>query len=98
MIHARQDYNNRIQDSANIIPAAEPVFLLRGQDKLAPQILREYARLLEIEIIDATGDLTPEDGILLDTITDHATAMEAWQKNNIAKIADMPENVSIYNI
>jgi len=98
MIHARQDYNNRIQDSANIIPATEPVFLLRGQDKLAPQILREYARLLEIEIIDATGDLTPEDSILLDTITAHADTMEEWQKNNIAKIADMPENVSIYNI
>jgi hypothetical protein len=39
MFHARQDYNSRIQDSANIIPADEPVFLLRGQDVHAPQIL-----------------------------------------------------------
>jgi len=34
MIHARTDYD-RIQDPAKLIPDDEPVFLLRGQDKLA---------------------------------------------------------------
>lgn len=42
MIHARKDYN-RIQDPENKIPENEPVFLLRGQDELAPDTLRQYA-------------------------------------------------------
>ena len=43
MRHGRDDYNARIQDRANLIPMDEPVFLLRGQDKLAPRIVRMYA-------------------------------------------------------
>jgi len=40
MKHAREDYN-RIQDPDEKIPDNEPVFLLRGQDVLAPNLLRE---------------------------------------------------------
>lgn len=44
MKHARPDYD-RIQDPSGKIPDNEPVFLLRGQDKLAAIVLRYYARL-----------------------------------------------------
>lgn len=44
MKHAREDYN-RIQDPAGLIPADEPVFLLRGKDRLAAQAVRFYAML-----------------------------------------------------
>jgi len=42
MKHARQDYN-RIQDSEGLIPEDEPVFLLRGQDTVAPGVVRFWA-------------------------------------------------------
>jgi hypothetical protein len=34
MRHARSDYD-RIQDPLDIIPVEEPVFLIRGQDRIA---------------------------------------------------------------
>lgn len=43
MFHCRKDYNRRIQDSENLIPADEPVFLLRGQEPLGHQFTRLYA-------------------------------------------------------
>ncbi len=46
MRHHRSDYG-RLQDPAGIIPLQEPVFLLRGEDVLAPQVLEFYADLLE---------------------------------------------------
>ena len=45
MIHARNDYQTRIQDSENKIPADEPVFLLRAQDQVAAATLRHWIRL-----------------------------------------------------
>lgn len=44
MKHAREDYA-RIQDPEGKIPADEPVFLLRGQDRLAHQAVSFYAML-----------------------------------------------------
>lgn len=52
MKHARADYNERIQDSANLIPEDEPVFLFRAQDALAPVALDEYARVVEAELAE----------------------------------------------
>lgn len=46
MKHAREDYN-RFQDPENKIPADEPVFLLRGQDKYADRAVNFYAKLVE---------------------------------------------------
>jgi hypothetical protein len=46
MRHIREDYN-RIQDPADLIPEDEPVFLFRGQDMLAPAVLRYYAFLCD---------------------------------------------------
>lgn len=46
MRHARADYN-RFQDPAGIIPDDEPVFLLRGQDRLAADAVEFYAALVQ---------------------------------------------------
>lgn len=45
MIHARNDYQSRIQDSENKIPADEPVFLLRAQDTTAAAVIRYWVKL-----------------------------------------------------
>jgi len=70
MKHARPDYN-RIQDPAGLIPDEEPVFLLRGQDAQAAQIVRAYAYELE----RCGGDET-----LIKMARNHAKLMDAWQK------------------
>lgn len=70
MLHARPDYN-RIQDPAGIIPADEPVFLLRAQDKHAASFLRLYARTIRSEGGDAE---------LADMADRHAARMDAWPK------------------
>ncbi len=44
MIHARKDYA-RIQDPDKKIPVNEPVFLLRGQDQVAAEVVRIWAVL-----------------------------------------------------
>lgn len=47
MLHARTDYNIRIQDSENIIPSDEPVFLIRGKDIVGPSAVEAWADLAE---------------------------------------------------
>ncbi len=78
MKHAREDYE-RIQDPSGLIPEDEPVFLLRGQDVLAPQILRQYATL----IAGQYGDLE-----MATSIKDQANEMVKWQKTVRASIPD----------
>ena len=43
MKHARPDYNDRIVDTAGLIPDDEPVMLFRGQDRLADDSARPDA-------------------------------------------------------
>lgn len=76
MLHERNDYNKRIQDSAGIIPDDEPVFLLRAQDNLAPNILREYAVR-----VNKKGNRE-----MADRVWEHAAAMEKWRGDNQDKI------------
>lgn len=47
MHHARSDYNIRIQDSENIIPSDEPVFLIRAKDLVGPSAVEAWANLAE---------------------------------------------------
>jgi hypothetical protein len=70
MKHARADYD-RIQDPAGLIPEAEPVFLLRGQDRNAAAAVRVWAKLVE----DDGGDPA-----IVSAARDHADAMDAWPK------------------
>lgn len=80
MRHAREDYN-RIQDPAELIPEAEPVFLIRGQDRAAPRVLRQYAR--EAQRLGASKELVR-------ATIEQAKRMEEWQKSITSKVPDLP--------
>lgn len=81
MLHARKSYNKRIQDSANVIPQNEPVFILRGQDQLAPVILDIYVAM--------TKNLSGFDVNIADAVAEHTQRMRAWHENHGCKVADM---------
>ena len=81
MKHARKDYD-RIQDPAGLIPQDEPVFLIRGQDEVGPEVLRCWATLAE---------LAGADREIISKVMDHAEAMERWQIQHRRKIPDLPE-------
>lgn len=97
MKHSREDYNFRIQDAAKVIPADEPVFLLRGKDIFAPGLLLDYAKQLRL----AGGD--PE---MARNVEDWAQEMIVWQKANpdkmLAKgrlrLPDMPKEREVVKI
>ena len=78
MKFTRDDYNRRIIDTENLIPADEPVFLLRAQDALAPDTLRFYAKLLK-----ENGNTTMAEELLA-----HARSMIVWQKSVKVKQPD----------
>ena len=80
MLHAREDYNRRIQDRAKKIPAKEPVFLLRGQDEIAFRAVQAWAHLHQ-----QNGG---SDVAYLLAMA-HADKMEAWAKK-FGKKADVP--------
>jgi hypothetical protein len=79
MIHARIDYTERIQDSAGLIPEDEPVFLIRGQDIVGADAVRQWARLHRI---NGGSDL------LYASAMRQADHMERWAKVH-GKHADM---------
>lgn len=80
MRHARADYD-RIQDPEGKIPAAEPVFLIRGQDRAAVPALVAYAS--EALKLGATFELVA-------AVIRQANAMREWQKEHGGKVPDMP--------
>ena len=97
MRHGRSDYQERIQDSANIIPAEEPVFLLRAQDKLAPEMVKHYSmvcREFAWAIRYGREQGTEEQAIELIQTADrtlyHARLMEQWQAAHGAKLPTAP--------
>ena len=81
MIHARKDYTERIQDSANKIPADEPVFLIRAQDQIAPDAVRAWAHLHRVNRGSDTA---------YDLAMKHADLMEQWGRTHGTKAADVP--------
>jgi hypothetical protein len=78
MKFTRDDYNKRIVDLESRIPNDEPVFLLRAQDKHAPDTLRFYARLLK-----ENGNNEMAEELLA-----HARSMLVWQKSVKVKNPD----------
>lgn len=93
MRHARKDYD-RIQDPANLIPAEEPVFLLRGQDFFAPAALRYYADMLRQRArVEPELTLSHIEGLLSMAMTTDAQAdlMDAWQAQKKGKFPDVAE-------
>ena len=81
MKHARSDYN-RIQDPQNIIPDDEPVFLIRAQDIVSGDAVREWANLH----LKAGG--TTE---IANAAIKHAELMDKWhtKKNADAPIKEL---------
>lgn len=79
MKHAREDYN-RFQDPDGLIPEDEPVFLIRGQDIVAPQVLHYWA------IMAKSAGASDE---IVTLVHKHADLMEAWQATVARKIPDL---------
>lgn len=79
MLHARPDYQARIQDSANLIPPDMPVFLLLGKDQHAAATVRYWADRVEL----SGGD--PE---IVRMARAHAVKMDALAEH---KQPDLPE-------
>jgi len=81
MKHASSDYD-RIQDPENKIPEDEPVFLLRGQDTFAPELLLRWASKLRLHQGDSN---------MARMVEDHAQKMIEWQNKVKVKIPDLPQ-------
>lgn len=77
MKHQDGKYNDRVQDSANLIPEDEPVFLIRAQDIVSGDAVRAWAYLNE----KAGGDRE-----LSERARNHAALMDEWPTK---KKADM---------
>jgi hypothetical protein len=76
MRHARADYD-RFQDPLNLIPADEPVFIIRAQDVSGAPAVRAWA-----DLNDSNGG-DPEASRLARV---HAVLMDAWP---VKKAADL---------
>lgn len=79
MIHARDDYN-RIQDPEGKIPDNEPVFLIRGQDVVGPEVVEFWAA----KALQVGADIR-----MVDAARQQASRMRQWQAENSAKIPDL---------
>lgn len=82
MKHARADYD-RIQDPAGLIPADEPVFLLRAQDELACKAVAYYASLCE-------QAQAPE---VAAKARAHSDLMAAWPKKKVPDLQKAPDQI-----
>ncbi len=80
MKHARADYD-RIQDPAGLIPADEPVFLIRGQDICALAALGAW-------IDEAVAYGAPTS--IVEAARGHYSAIADWQAQHSAKVPDLP--------
>ena len=80
MIHARSDYNDRVQDASGIIPEDEPVFLIRAQDRVGADAVRAWAYLHR---------LGGGSDVAYMMAMRHADLMEQWP---IKKGADVPQS------
>lgn len=77
MKHAREDYN-RIQDPAGLIPADEPVFLIRGQDKVGGYAVRDWANRAE------SAGAAPD---IVQRARHHSLLMDAWPAKKTPDLA-----------
>lgn len=73
MRHAREDYN-RIQDPEGLIPEDEPVFLIRGQDKVGAQVVEVWA--MAARAVGASEEICTR-------ARHHAQRMREWHKHKV---------------
>lgn len=88
MKHARKDYD-RIQDPLNLIPVSEPVFLLRGQDVCAVDMLAHYCNLLQKKGVIPEQTFSAAQHPLVTSIQNHIELVRQWQRNVALKNPDM---------
>lgn len=81
MQHARTDYNERIIDTAGLIPADEPVFLLRAHDMLAAEILARYIALLV-----ASGSYSVD---YIEALRTHQRRFMDWPDKSLPDVPDI---------
>lgn len=84
MQHARSDYNDRIQDTAGLIPEDEPVLLIRGQDLAAVPAGEAW--------LSAAEELGAEETVLR-PVRAHLERVRRWQTERTAKVPDVPVGV-----
>lgn len=84
MLHARADYQSRIQDRAQLIPADEPVFLIRAQDKAAVPAAEAWC---------AEAERIGTDPQLVALVRHHIERVKAWQGKHGAKVPDLPSGL-----
>lgn len=89
MRHARVDYNERIQDAANLIGEDEPVFLLRAQDVTAPSVVRAWVKVQR----DLSFPLGVGDPKAIQLAENWANEMERWQATHGCKTADISSEI-----
>jgi hypothetical protein len=85
MLHARADHQSRIHDSAGLIPADEPVFFIRGQDRAA--IPAAEAWCVEAERLGA-------DPAVVAAVRKHIEKVRDWQTKHGSKVPDMPSSLA----
>lgn len=81
MKHARADYDERIQDSAGLIPDDEPVLLIRGQDICAVAAVDAWLK--------AARELGADEATIA-AVQRHRLRVVEWQESNAAKLPDAP--------
>ncbi len=79
MLHASDKYNGRIIDKEGLIPADEPVFLLRAQDPLSIDLLEDYIEKLEQELDERVPNITDDNVQKLDDLRPHLDRFRDWQ-------------------
>lgn len=87
MIHARNDYQARIQDSENKIPADEPVFLLRAQDSIVAATLCHWIRLQKKALKSVADDKKNGAIKAINLAEAQAYRFDDWTTK---KVADVP--------
>ena len=80
MIHEDDKYNDRIIDTEDLIPDDEPVFLIRAQDILSGDIVREYATKYE----GISNQLGMDNSEKVKSIRKHSRLMDEWKKKKLA--------------
>ncbi len=76
--HARPDYD-RIQDPLGLIPADEPVFLLRAQDRTAADTVSDW--------VLRNRELPDHDPFAINAAIQHIPLMQAWPCKKTADVS-----------
>lgn len=80
MDFGRKDYNESIHEIIDQAPSDEPVFLLRGSDKLAPTLIASYVKELVMAGVDQD---------IIDSAVSQCRKMIEWQEKNGSRVTDL---------